>query len=156
MKLFMHLPEPFVRKMRINLGCGDGRMAKHLLDRADVGTVHEQFSGKGMPQNVWCHFFDNTRPSRIFPDDILHHHGAQAALFPKGNIFLFFGMAVVQKKRFKIIITEFQVRLNGFGRRVGKKNNARLAPLSPDHKLTSLQINLGPVERNKFTHAQAG
>lgn len=39
MKLLVDFTELFVRNVSINLGGGDGRVAKHGLDRADVGAV---------------------------------------------------------------------------------------------------------------------
>ena len=42
--------------VRVDLRCGDVRMAKHLLYCADVGAVRKQVRGEAVAQGVWVDF----------------------------------------------------------------------------------------------------
>lgn len=45
----MNLTEVGVGDVGVNLGGADVSVAKHGLDRAEVGTVHEKVGGEGVP-----------------------------------------------------------------------------------------------------------
>ena len=45
----MNLTEVRVGDVGVNLGGADVSMAKHGLDRAEVGAIHEEVSGEGVP-----------------------------------------------------------------------------------------------------------
>ena len=52
MELFVRFPQMGVGHVRVDLGRRDVRVAEHLLDRADVGTILHQVRGERMPQRV--------------------------------------------------------------------------------------------------------
>ena len=49
MKRFMNLPQLGVGYMGVDLGGGDGRMAKQGLHTADVRAIAQKIRGKGVP-----------------------------------------------------------------------------------------------------------
>ena len=52
MKFPMHRFQALLIDVRINLGCRDVGVAKHLLDDAQIGAVTEQVRGKTVSQKV--------------------------------------------------------------------------------------------------------
>ena len=52
MELVEHLAKALARDMGVDLGGGDIGVAEHGLKRSQVGSVFQQMSGEGMPQNV--------------------------------------------------------------------------------------------------------
>ena len=68
----MHLFEPFLINMRVDLRRRDVRMAEHLLDHAEVGTVVEEVRGKGVPQQVWMHAITQTSVFGPLLDDLIN------------------------------------------------------------------------------------
>src|SRR5579883_2613886 len=50
-----HALKPLARDMGIDLGCGDIRVPKHLLNRPEVGAMIDQMGREGMTQDVRAH-----------------------------------------------------------------------------------------------------
>lgn len=86
MKFFVHFFEVAVGDVGVNLGGGDGAVAEHLLDGADVGAGAEKFGGERMAQFVRGYRFDDTRKSAVTAHDFLHAYGGQSFTFAFRNV----------------------------------------------------------------------
>ncbi len=52
MEFFVNFLELLISDMRINLGRGNICMTEHDLNRADIGSIREKISRKGVTQDV--------------------------------------------------------------------------------------------------------
>src|SRR5699024_6374340 len=65
-KLFIHFTNFFGRYLCIYLSGTDIRMAEHLLDCPQVGSVFNQMGSERMPESVRCDIFPDTAQQFIF------------------------------------------------------------------------------------------
>ena len=56
MKGFVHLFEPRVIHVGVELRCSDTRVAEHFLHLAQVGTARKEMGGETMPQGMRADF----------------------------------------------------------------------------------------------------
>ena len=52
MKLLVDVAQMGIGDVGINLGRGDGGVAEHGLDAADVGAIYQEIGGKGMTKGM--------------------------------------------------------------------------------------------------------
>ena len=58
MGFVIHLPDMRIRHMGIYLCSGDGRMAKQLLYRPEIGAITQEMGSEAMPQRMRRDLFD--------------------------------------------------------------------------------------------------
>ena len=72
MKFLVYLLELLIGDVGVDLGGGDGGVAEHALDAADVGSIGKQIGGKTVAQGVRMNIFDKTCFGSIKLDDSLN------------------------------------------------------------------------------------
>lgn len=85
-ELFMHLVKSLICDVRVDLRGGNGGVAEHFLDGADVGAVNEEFCGKGVAENMRRDAFDNAGVKGSCADDVFDRDGREAMFFGKCNV----------------------------------------------------------------------
>ena len=76
MELFIDMLQSFIGNVCVDLRCADVRMAKHKLNRTQVGAIFEQVRGKAVAQQMrrdMANFgaipiFDNQLPESLPTD----------------------------------------------------------------------------------------
>src|ERR1051325_7557170 len=53
MRLEVQLPTPPIGYVRVQLGCGEIRMAEHFLHRPEVGASLQEMRGERVAQEMW-------------------------------------------------------------------------------------------------------
>lgn len=86
MKLFVHLVEPLVGDVGVNLRGGDGGVAEHLLDRTDVGTINEQLSGEGVAKNMRGDAFDDAGVKRGRTHNVFNGDGRETMFLGERDV----------------------------------------------------------------------
>lgn len=70
----------WVGDVGVNLSSGNIGVAKHSLDGANIGTVHEQISGETMTQSVRGDVLSDAGEFSVFLDDTLDGTRGEAAI----------------------------------------------------------------------------
>ena len=60
--------------MEVDFGGGDGFVAEHFLDGAQVGSSFEEVGGEGVAEGVWGYFFCYTGGGCQVADDVEYHY----------------------------------------------------------------------------------
>ena len=80
MKFFVDLFEVLVGDMSVNLGGRNVGVAKHGLDGAEVGAVHEKVSSEAVAESVRRNMFRNAGFAGVFLDNALDRAGGEATI----------------------------------------------------------------------------
>jgi len=84
MKLAVNLLEPGLIDVGVNLRGREARVAEHLLDRAQIGSVAEQMRGKRVAQEMRPNLLGQAREFGHLPHDLPDpRRGQPPAMFPE-------------------------------------------------------------------------
>lgn len=97
MKLLMHFLESPIREMCINLRGRNAGVAKHFLDRADVGAVDEEFGGERMAESVGGDAFDDAGFQGCAADDGFDTDCRETTGFAEGDVGAFLAAFVIEE-----------------------------------------------------------
>ena len=81
LKLVVHFLEMRVGHVGVDLGGRRIIKTKHRLNRAQVGTIHQQVGGERVAQGVGSDMLSDAGCLSIFADDSLDRAGSQTASF---------------------------------------------------------------------------
>lgn len=77
----MNFFELFVRDVGVNLCSGDGAVAEHFLDGADVGAIDEQLGGVAVTEGVRGNFLYDAGPESAAAHEVFDADSGESALF---------------------------------------------------------------------------
>ena len=102
LKLVVHFLEMRVGHVGVDLGGGDIAMPQHRLNRAQVGTIHQQVGSKRVAQSVGGDMFGDAGCLSIFTDDSLDRAGSQAASLAEVDAIALDDITrIIEKERFE-------------------------------------------------------
>lgn len=84
--------------MGVNLSGANVGVAEHGLDRADVGTVHEEIGGEAVAESMRGDMFGDAGRAGVFFDNTFNRAGSEPAKVARG-INGALTATVVEKKR---------------------------------------------------------
>lgn len=100
LKFVVHFLEMRVGHVGVDLGGGDIAMPQHRLNRAQVGTIHQQVGSERVAQSVRGDMLGDAGCLSIFTDDSLDRAGSQAASFAEVDAITLDDIArVIEKER---------------------------------------------------------
>lgn len=100
LKFVVHFLEMRVGHVGVDLGSGDIAVPQHRLDRAQVGTIHQQVGSERVAQSVRGDMLGDTCRLSIFTDDSLDRAGSQAASFAEVDAIALDDIArIIEKER---------------------------------------------------------
>lgn len=142
-----------VGQVGVDLSGGDVAVSEHRLDTAQISAVNEQIGGKGVAQSVWCDVFGDTSQLAITLNSALNGASGQAGVIAMVD----FGLraAVVDEKRFVIVLAFFQVILDRYNCFLADIDRPVFLPLTTNRELAAGEINLIAVEAGQLRDAQS-
>lgn len=76
----MNFAEVLVGEVGVDLGSTDIGVTEQTLDTAEIGSVHEEVSGKGVTEGVGGDMFGNAGDAFVFVDDALDAAGGETTV----------------------------------------------------------------------------
>ena len=102
--------------MGVDLGGGDIAVPQHRLNRAQVGTIHQQIGGERVAQSVRGDVLSDAGCLSIFTDDSLDRAGSQAASFAEVDAIALDDVArIIEKERLEPVRPSLQILLDRIG-----------------------------------------
>ena len=133
----MDFTEALIGKVSVYLGSADIGVTKETLDGTEVGTVHEEVSGKRMAEGVGCDVLGDAGKFGVFGDDTLDASGGETAVV-SGVLFCAGVARVVDKEGVEVVGTGVEVVLQFLGCGVADEDGAVFAAFAADDKLFAL------------------
>ena len=152
MKFLMYLSQLLVRDMRIDLCGSDIFMSEEFLDRAEVSTISEKGSSKGMSYRMSRNGFDDA----CFESPIRYHFRDQESVktyFVRSSINRE-ALSVLEKKRRELVFSFFQIRPNRFASPFCEIDNTHFATFTEDGKFHCVEIHIFYIQRGELGDAQ--
>ena len=119
-------------------------VTKHTLDRTDVGAIHEQVSGKAMPEGMRRDMFRNACQFRVLAHHALNGSWCQAETF--AFCIAIFEPAIPDEQGYCVVGACLQVGRKAFGRLWADEDWAVFLTFPPDHELAALEIDVIAVQ----------
>ena len=102
--------------MSVDLGGGDIAVPQHRLNRAQVGTIHQQVGSKRVAQSVRGDMLSDAGCLSIFTDDSLDRAGSQAASFTEVDAIALDDIArIIEKEWLEPVRPSLQILLDRIG-----------------------------------------
>lgn len=102
--------------MGVDLGGGDIAMPQHRLDRAQVGSIHQQIGGERVAQSVGSDMLRDAGCLSIFTDNSLDRAGSQTASFAEVDAIALDDIArIIEEERLELIRPGLQILLDRIG-----------------------------------------
>lgn len=100
LKFVVYFLEMRVGHVSVDLGGGDIAVPQHRLNRAQVGTIHQQVGSKRVAQSVRGDMLGDAGCLSILTDDSLDRAGSQAASFAEVDAIALDDIArIIEKER---------------------------------------------------------
>ena len=137
MKFVMDLFEMGVGDVGVNLGSADIRMAEERLDRAEVGTVHEEVGRERMAEGMRSDVLSNAGEAGVFFNHALDRTRGEAAEIAilSGGAGIF---RIIEEKSGEGIMADAEVILYPGGGGLVDENWTVLAAFAADDKFATV------------------
>lgn len=149
MEAFVDFFKMWVGDVSVDLSGADIGVAKHGLDRANVGAVHEEIGSEAMTESVRGNVFSDASSTGVFFDDTFDRTGGEAAEIARGINFALMA-AIIEKKWGESVFSFVEVSRDPVSGGRGDKNRAILAAFTTDDKFAAVKIDRITIEFNEF------
>lgn len=152
MEFLVYLSELFICDMCIDLSRRDIFMSEELLDRAQISTISEKGSGKGVPYGMSRNGFDDA----CFESSICDHFCDKETIktdFVRSSINREV-FSVLQKKRREVVFPFFQIRSNRLTSPFCEIHNSNFATFTENSEFLRVQIHVFYIQRRELGDAQ--
>lgn len=142
-----------VGNVSIDLGGGDIGVAKHGLDGAQVGAVHEKVGSEAVAEGVWGNVLGDAGHFGVFLDDALNRASGEPAVITGGinGLEIF---AVIKKKGIEGINADGKIITDAVGGGFGDEDRAVFVAFATDDKLAAFEVDGIAIELDKFGDAK--
>lgn len=132
--------EMLVGDVSVDLGGRDVGVAKHGLDGAEIGAIHEEIGGEAVTEGVGGDVLCDAGGAGVFLDDTFDRTGGEATVITRsvrrGEIF-----AVIEKKWGERIGASIKVILDPLGGGFRDENWTIFATFAANEKFTTVEVD---------------
>lgn len=153
MKLFVDFAEVRVSDVSVNLGGANVGVAKHSLDAAEVGAVHQEVGGEGVAEGVRGDVFGDAGGSCVVVDDALDGAGGEATEVAAGVDGVEV-VRVVKKEGRKAVVADCEVVASGVGCGFADEDRAVFFAFAANDKLATVEVDGIAVEIDELGDAE--
>lgn len=150
----MNLAKVRVGDVGVNLGGGDVGVAEHGLDRAEVGAVHEEVSGKRVAESVRGDVFGDAGGFGVVINDALDGAGGEAAEI-SGSVDGVEIVGVVEKECGEGVASNGEVISGGAGGGFTDEDGAVFFALAADDEFATVEVDRVAIKITEFGDAEA-
>ena len=151
-KLLMHLSELLIGDVGVNLCRSYIFMSEEFLYRAEISTISEEGSGKGVSYGMSRNGFDDA----CLESPIGYHFRDEETVktyFVRSSINREV-LSVLEKKRREVVLSFFQIRPNRLTSPFREVDNTDFATFTEDSEFHCVQIHIFYIQRSELGDAQ--